>query len=88
MNAAFGWFLICRDAASQGIVSDVLNTSDMRRDDVSCAAVGAKAEPDAGGEPETGSPSSGFDRPHVAGFPQQQPPPLPAAAEQPLPLLE
>ncbi len=87
VNAAFGWFLICRHAASQGMVSDVLNASDMRRDDVSCAAVGAIIELDAAGEPETDSPKSGFARPHVAGLPQQ-PPPLPPADEQAPPPFE
>ena len=82
VNAAFGWFLICRHAASQGIVSDVLNASDMSSDDVSCEAVGAIVELDDAEEPEPiGSPRSGFALPHVAGLPQQLLPP-PAAAEQ------
>ena len=38
VNAAFGWDLICRHAASHGIVSVVVSGSDIRSEEVSGAA--------------------------------------------------
>lgn len=82
MKAAFGWLLICRHAASHGIVSVVLNGSDMRREEVSWAE-----EAEAGAEDAAADvPRSELDRPHAPGLPQQPPLP-PVAAEQPPPPL-
>ena len=68
-KAAFGCDLICRQAASQGIVSVVLSGSDMRREDVSCAEVGGAAF-EVGVWPARSPPA----RPQLPGFPQQAPP--------------
>lgn len=75
VNAALGCDLICRQAASQGIVSVVVSGSDMSNEEVMDGAADVDDEPEAPAD----APRSLLARPHRLGFPQQ---PLPTADEQ------